>query len=120
MSAIVSPATALGSQSMGLSGTDIQAHRSFEEAAEQYRQDMVRALNKDIALHRDPSLPAHRMETDYLRGRELGESIPPFSHRSPDLLVSLGNHWRSFFMLCAWGIASLTALLLTGRRISVG
>lgn len=119
LASALSPTIAMASLSMAVTATDIDSHHRFEEAAEGYRQAMVSALNDDIAKNRTPDLPAHSMEYDYVRGRDLWESIPAFDYQPPDLLWNMAHHWRSAAALGGWVICSLVAIVVAGTRLRV-
>jgi len=110
--AVVAPGLAVRSLSMGLSGTDVEQHRHFAEAAESYRRDLMRAMNMDLAM-------SSRTGETYLAGDELWESQPPFAYEAPDLAWVLGNRALSLAFLGLWLVGAATVALLGVRRMEV-
>jgi ABC-2 type transport system permease protein len=121
--ALAAPIIALQSLSMGLAGTDFAHFRHFAQYAEQYRRQMVRILNEDIAFN---DLPGNRKTSlwisndhDYSAGRELWEKVPPFAYSSPGLGWVLRQHRFSLVVLLVWFAAIAAAAPLAVRKLKV-
>jgi len=110
--ALVAPGLAVRSLSMGVAGTDVEHHRHFATAAEEYRRDLMRAMNGDLALN-------SRTGEQYLAGPELWESQPPLEYQAPSLAWVLGNRWLSMVVLGLWLAGSIGAVAVAVRRADV-
>jgi ABC-2 type transport system permease protein len=105
--ALGSPALAARASSMALAGTDLAHHRTFVEAAENYRRDLQRVLNNDIAQHAKPG-------ATYTAGPDLWERVPEFTYTAPSLGWALGQSRTAVLIVTAWLAA---ALLFASRSL---
>jgi ABC-2 type transport system permease protein len=112
LGALAAPMLAVRSLSMGLAGTDFQQHRHFITAAEDYRRDIQRVMNADIAANQ-------RKGEVYLAGRELWEKVPDFEYESPSTAWVLGHQRWSLMILGLWVVASVAMMLRASRAASV-
>jgi ABC-2 type transport system permease protein len=96
---LVAPMLAVRSLSMGLAGTDFEQHRHFIGAAEQYRRDIQRVMNDDIARNQ-------KKGQVYLAGRELWEKVPDFEYEAPPASWVLANTRGSLLILGLWAVAA--------------
>jgi len=108
LASVVAPSLALRSVSMGLSGTDFQQHRDFVTAAEEYRRDMQRRLNGDVALHQKPG------ET-YLADEAMWASVPDFDYQPRPVGAVVQQQTLPLLVLVGWMV-----LLMFGAAVSVG
>ncbi|MCG8468936.1 MAG: DUF3526 domain-containing protein [Gemmatimonadetes bacterium] len=111
--AVLAPGLAVRALSMGLAGTDVEQHRHFASAAEDYRRDLMRAMNMDLALN-------SRAGETYLADDELWESQPPFDYEAPSLAWVLGNRRLSALVLLFWVVGAAAAAAFGVRRMEVG
>ncbi len=95
---------AMRALSMGLSGTDVNHHRHFVAAAEEYRRLIQRTLNDDVAAH--PTRGGA-----YLAGRELWETVPDFEYTAPSTAAVMSSVQLSIAILAFW-LASAAAWML--------
>lgn len=109
---LAAPTLAVRSLSMALAGTDGRHHRDFIGAAEQYRREMQRTLNGDLAAHARPGQV-------YLAGKDLWERIPPFRYEAPSTTWALSGQVRSLLILGAWLVGSIVALLIGVRTMAI-
>lgn len=118
-SSLFSPTSAVQSLSMGLAGTDFPTHRHFSDAADDYRRMLVRTMHEDIARNRPPDLPRYTLSVDYLRDRDLWETVPPFTYIAPDTGWTLKNYPISISLLLGWfvGVVVLTFVSLSKLRV---
>jgi ABC-2 type transport system permease protein len=95
MGGVVAPALALRTISMGLAGTDLAQHLDFIAAAEQYRRDIQRVMNGDIAAHQ-------KKGQTYLAGADLWSQVPDFDYEAPSTGRVLSQVRWSLVILGAW------------------
>lgn len=119
---LLSPAIALRSASMALSGTDLDGHKRFLEQAEAYRYAIVQALNRlqaeavtyadDGNRNSDPEA-ARRVRIDPKHWHE----VPDFAYRSATLGERVQAAIPGMAMLWLWFLAGVLMLRLAARRV---
>jgi ABC-2 type transport system permease protein len=109
---LVAPLLAVRSLSMGMAASDFAHHRRFARAAEDYRREMVKTLNLDIAYN---SKPGER----YLQDEKLWSQVPDFAYAPPSASWAMARQTGSSTALVAWLVASGLFALLAVRRIRV-
>jgi ABC-2 type transport system permease protein len=112
LGALAAPMLAVRALSMGLAGTDFEQHRHFISAAEEYRRDIQRVMNGDIAANQ-------KKGEVYLAGRELWERVPDFEYEAPSTSWVLGHQQWSLIILAAWLVASVALMLRSAGTASV-
>jgi ABC-2 type transport system permease protein len=112
LGALAAPMLAVRSLSMALAGTDFQQHRHFIGAAEDYRRDIQRVMNHDIAVNQ-------RKGEVYLAGRELWEKVPDFEYETPSTAWVLGHQRWSLLILALWVAGSVALMVRATRTASV-
>jgi ABC-2 type transport system permease protein len=119
---ILSPMLAIQSISMTLCGSDWAAYRDFTEAAERYRQSVVRILNEAIAYNPDYRQSAVFPGTDIIvsqAGPELWRRAPEF-HFAPAGFWVVANRARgAIVMLSAWIVFASILLWRSVARLKV-
>lgn len=88
-------------------------------SAEEYRFHLVQTMDRDIALHRDPTLPINTLADDYHRGVEVWSQVPPYVYAYPSSRQIIYRHLRATLYLCAWGIAAIGLAAWAIRRMKV-
>ncbi len=111
--AIVAPVLAVRSVSMALAGTDVFHHLDFADAAERYRQLLVKTLNEDWAYNSTPATG----ET-YVADARLWTSIQPFTYTPPSLALALKQQWLALAWLGGWLGFSLLAISSAARGLT--
>ena len=111
--AVLAPLLAVRTLSMGLAGTDVEQHRHFATAAEEYRRDLMRRMNGDLAGN-------SRTGEVYLAGPELWEETPPLQYAAPSLGWVLGHRVLSILVLGTWLVGTILAAAARVRRAEVG
>ena len=106
----LNPYLAIRHLSMALAGTDFTHHVTFARAAENYRRDFVKVMNKDMEVNHKPTIEY----SDYKVGQEFWSSIPPFQYELPSTANILATQWRSVAALLVW----LVALALIGNQLA--
>ena len=96
----LNPYLAARNLTMGLAGTDYFHHLTFAKAAENYRREFVKVLNKDMELNHTPDIAY----ADYKLGKEFWQSIEPFEYEVPHVTTTLNAHWRGSVGLFFWVI----------------
>ncbi|MBV6644041.1 MAG: DUF3526 domain-containing protein [Cyclobacteriaceae bacterium] len=94
----VNPYLAVRHLSMALAGTDFHHHMAFAKAAENYRREFVKKMNKDMEVNHKPGVAYG----DYNVGKEMWSSIEPFNYNLPGATTILSNQWRSIAALVLW------------------
>ena len=93
---MVSPTLAARMLSMALAGTDDVHDREFAAAAARYRAQMLSTLNNELAA-------SGRLNSfDYVRGRDLWDTLPPFDYDAPGAASALWHRRVSVIVLAAW------------------
>jgi ABC-2 type transport system permease protein len=106
----LNPYLAIRHLSMALAGTDFAHHVAFARAAENYRRDFVKQLNKDMEVNHKPGIAYD----DYKVGKEMWSSIPPFRYKLPSTTAILATQWRSLSAILLW----LVALSFIGSQLA--
>ena len=101
---LVAPMLSVRALSMGLSGTDFPQHRDFALAAEDYRRDIQRLMNGDIAANQ-------KRGQVYLADQELWASVPGFEYTAPSTSWVMGNYTASLLILALWTLAALAYMV---------
>jgi ABC-2 type transport system permease protein len=119
---LLSPAVALRSASMALSGTDIDGHTRFLKQAEAYRYAIVQALNRlqaeavtyadDGSRNKDPDA-ARRVRIDPKHWHE----VPDFNYRAATLSERFRAAVPGIALLLLWLVAGGGMLRLASRRL---
>lgn len=104
------PSLAVRSLSMGLSGSDFSHHRHFASAAETYRRDLQRALNRDIVEHQ-------RAGQAYLADAALWSSVPDFEYQAPGVGWVVAAQRPALMAVVAWGVILAGSLMVAVRRL---
>lgn len=100
-SGLIDPFISLKRVSMAMSGTDFYHHNNFFQQAQQYRNDLIRQLNMELASHPEKG---HVVSQDFFR------QINDFKYQLPSLTNLWRLQWKSLLALCTW-ILILTAIL---------
>jgi ABC-2 type transport system permease protein len=119
--AVVAPLLSLQSLSMGLSGSDFAHHRHFANAAERYRQQMLRILNQSSASAAPEALREYA-DTGILvsrAGQEVWQRVPPFTYTPPSVWMVVTAHRRDIATLLVWAAIAATLMPLAVARARV-
>ena len=108
---IVTPMLAVRAMSMGLSGTDFAQHRHFTVAAEEYRRDIQRLMNGDIAANQ-------KKGQVYLADQNLWASMPDFEYTAPSTAWAVANYTVSILVLALWAVAALAFMARSASTAS--
>jgi ABC-2 type transport system permease protein len=121
LAALISPFQAVRLLSMGLAGTDPAQQRDFARACEEYRRMMVKKMNEAV-MHNEGEMDPNYFGTQALSrktGREMWQTIPPFTYDAPGALWVLRNHRCSALLLVAWLVVAALAAWRAVTRLSV-
>lgn len=110
--AVTAPLLAVRTLSMGLAGTDVEQHRHFAAAAEEYRRELVGRLNGELTEN-------SRTGEVYLAAADLWSQMPPFRYDAPTVGWVLGNRALSLMMLGLWLAGAILAVTVAVRRAEV-
>jgi ABC-2 type transport system permease protein len=100
---------------MGLSGTSLEHHLHFAEAAENYRRAFVQLMNRAIA---DAALPANSQSIAVQRGRDLWEATPRFAYSPPSLDTVASWNGIAMAGLAGWLFAAAALLGIAIHRFT--
>ena len=110
--AVTAPLLAVRTISMGLAGTDVEQHRHFAVAAEEYRRALVRRLNGELTEN-------SRTGEVYLSSADLWSQMPPFRYDAPTVGWVLRNRVLSLLVLGLWLAAAFVVATAAVRRAEV-
>ena len=110
--AVTAPLLAVRTLSMGLAGTDVEQHRHFAAAAEEYRRDLVQRLNVDMTEN-------SRAGEVYLAQADLWSQMPPFRYDAPTVAWVLQNRALSLLVMGLWLAGAFFAVTVAVRRAEV-
>lgn len=102
---LINPYLAIQHLSMGLSGTDIHTSMHFEDEVEEYRRNLVKRMNDDMAQN-----SKYGEFYEYKAGKSLWEGIADFSYRSPTAIKAISNYKVELASLMIW-ISTILVLL---------
>lgn len=108
---LAAPMLSVRAISMGLSGTDFAQHRHFATAAEDYRRDIQRLMNGDIAANQ-------KKGQVYLADRSLWAQVPDFDYSAPSTAWAVANYTTSFSVIVLWTIVALAVMLRSASTVS--
>jgi ABC-2 type transport system permease protein len=112
VASLLSPWMALRGLSAGVAGTDAEHHWHYVHAAELYRRDLQRFLNRDFIRN------ARGQDFDYRAEPALWRETPIFTYRAPALRQVAGVYLPDALLLVGWLISSLAALWLAARVLT--
>ena len=110
--AVTAPLLAVRTISMGLAGTDVEQHRHFAVAAEEYRRALVRRLNGELTEN-------SRTGEVYLSSADLWSQMPPFRYDAPTVGWVLSNRILSLLVLGLWLATAFVVATAAVRRAEV-
>lgn len=108
---LAAPLLSVRAISMGLSGTDFAQHRHFATAAEDYRRDIQRLMNGDIAANQ-------KKGQVYLADRSLWSQVPDFDYTAPSTAWAVANYTTSFAVIVLWTVVAIAVMLRGASTVS--
>ena len=112
VASLVSPWIAIRGLSAGIAGTDAEHHAHYVQAAENYRRELQRYLNGDMAQN------AKGKDFDYQAGVETWRATPVFSYQAPGLREVGSSYAPEALLLLAWIVIAVLALSLAVRQLA--
>lgn len=113
---LISPFIPIKAISASLSGTDVVFANDFSRAAEAYRRNMVRILNKDI-MENARGMTNYSAEWGYRANQSLWQQVPAFDFDPPGLSRIAERALVPFGMLLLWLLLSVAALEFAARKL---
>ena len=110
----VNPYLAVSNLSMAFAGTDFQHHMVFAKAAENYRRDFVKIMNKDMEVNHKPGIAYG----DYKVGKAMWQSIEPFGYELPGPGQVLLKQLPSVLALIFWLSGLFVISIIYSPKIS--
>jgi ABC-2 type transport system permease protein len=112
LSALASPVLAMRSLSMALSGTDVAQHVHFQSAAEQYRRQLMTAMNGEITTK------AKGSDFEYKADSATWAKVPPFEYEAPEVGWVLQRHVPAMALLAFWAVGAVLVTWWSIRRMA--
>ncbi len=112
IASLFNPYLAVRHLSMALSGTDMYTSIHFEEKVENYRRELIRKMNKDMAENSE-----YGKFYGYKAGNDLWQQIDDFSYRTPMARELLGHYHLELISLLLWSVLLITLLTYANRKI---
>jgi ABC-2 type transport system permease protein len=112
VSAIASPVLAMRALSMALSGTDVAQHVHFQTAAEQYRRQLMTAMNGEITTK------AKGTDFEYRADSSTWAKVPPFTYEAPAVRWVLQRHVPAMLLLGVWASGMVLLTWWSIRRMA--
>lgn len=110
----INPYLAIHHLSMALAGTDFEHHVAFVKAAENYRREFVKKMNKDMEINHKPGVAFN----EYQVGKEMWTSVAPFQYKLPMVSDILSYQWRSVAALCFWFLMLSILMFNFSQKVS--
>jgi ABC-2 type transport system permease protein len=115
ISGILNPFAALQSTSMGFSGTDMVHHLDFLRKSEDYRRDLIKALNDKHAYG-----GAKTGDWGWTVDSTFFKSVDDFSYSTPKISNYFFNYAIDFLSLFWWAIfATILIRFRTNKELSM-
>jgi len=108
LSGFVNPFSSLQSLSMGLSGTDNLHHLHFQQTAENYRRELIKALNDEHAFGGSKT-----GDWGWKAEQAFYNSIEDFTYEQPRIFKYFQVYLPDIFVLLGWVLISLVILIFT-------
>ncbi len=109
---LASPFLPIRSFSMGMAGTDLRHQQHFSDSVEQYRRDLQKVLNDDLAYNSNM-----KTASTYRANKTLWEKTPDLEYVSPSMNWAFGNQVFSFVLLILWSLGSLGLSVFAASRM---
>jgi len=114
IASILNPYMAIQHLSMALSGTDIHTFNHFEDEVENYRRELVRLMNNDMAQN-----SSYGEFYGYKAGKNLWEEIDDFNYQAPNIIELLKSYLLEISSLLLWIVIVIILLSSAHRKINV-
>ena len=108
---LLNPIIAVQHLSLALSGTDMHTFIHFEEQAEDYRRELVRKMNADMAENSQ-----YGEFYGYKAGGDLWQQMEDFSYQTPTALQLLQYYRLEVVSLLLWTVLALVLIHYTHRK----
>jgi ABC-2 type transport system permease protein len=112
LSAIASPVMAMRSLSMALAGTDVAQHVHFQSAAEQYRRQLMTAMNGEITVK------GVGANANFKGDSTTWAKVAPFAYEAPAVGWVLQRHVTALLMLGGWALGMVLLTWWSIRRMA--
>ncbi|NQY04985.1 MAG: DUF3526 domain-containing protein [Flavobacteriaceae bacterium] len=111
---IVNPFISLQNTSMGFAGNDNLHHQEFLVQVENYRRDLIKALNNEHAFGGSKT-----GNWGWTANNDFYKSIPDFAYKSVALTSVLSNYVLDIALLLGWLIFILLLLIRGAKKMQV-
>lgn len=111
---IINPYLAIRNLSMALSSTDLHAFIHFQENVIEYRIQLIKVMNDDMAFNSN-----YGEFFEYKAGQDLWESVPPFTYSPLTLWKALAPYKFELVMIISWCLALLFFLQHSSKKMRV-
>lgn len=108
----LSPFLPMRGFSMAMAGTDLRHQQNFTDAVEQYRRDLQRILNNDLAYNSTAKTAA-----TYRVGKDFWEKTPDFEYAAPRTSWALSSQIFNVILLLLWSFGALGLSVYAANRM---
>lgn len=109
---LVSPFLPARGFSMAMAGTDLRHQQHFTDAVEQYRRDLQKILNDDLAYNSNPKTAA-----TYRANKTLWEKTPDLKYVPQSVKWAFSSQVMNFILLLVWSLGALAGSVLVAGRM---
>ena len=109
---VLSPFLPIRGFSMAMAGTDLRHQQHFTDAVEQYRRNLQKILNDDLAYN-----STSKTASTYRANKTLWEQTPDFEYASPPTNWAFGSQIFNFLLLTFWSLGALALSILAANRM---
>ncbi|MBB6237872.1 ABC-2 type transport system permease protein [Pedobacter sp. AK013] len=110
ISGIFDPFLSTKRLSMALAGSDFYHHEQFFKQAQTYRNELIRRLNMQLAMH------GKGIKGEYIIGPEYFSLLKDFKYQLPELNQVLNLRKVAFFSLAGWVLILVLSLQFIASR----
>ena len=113
--ALLNPFQAVRAVSMTFAGTDLAHDLAFQDAAEDYRRTLVKALNDEHAYGGSTT-----GDWSFKADASFFASLEPFEYPVAPIVSAMRSRTVEISGLLLWAVLASAALVSAGRRLEIG
>lgn len=99
LSSFITPYLAVRNISMGLAATDLNTSIHFQKVTENYRRELVRKMNLDMAQN-----SKYGEFYEYKADKNLWKTVKDFHYKTMSAYEILSQYLIELLSLCCWGL----------------
>lgn len=112
LSSFITPYLAIRNVSMGLTATDLNTSIHFQKTTENYRRELIRKMNHDMAQN-----SRYGEFYEYKADKNLWKTVKDFRYKTMSVYKILLLYPIELLSLCCWGILIFSLLRYSSRKI---